>query len=864
MKKELTSSFQAGSFEQSLYKFWLENGYFTPEKNSSKEAFSIVIPPPNVTGKLHMGHALVNTLQDVIVRFKRMKGYNVLWLPGTDHAGIATQMVVERELAKEKKTKYDLGREEFLKIMWEWKEKYKDNIKNQLQMLGCSCDWTRERFTLDEGLSKAVRFAFVKLYKENLIYRDYYIVNWCPRCRTALSDLEVVHKEVKGKLYHILYPFKEREGGLVVATTRPETMLGDSAVAVNPKDERYKKYIGEKVILPLVERELPIIADENVDLEFGTGSLKVTPAHDPVDFIIGKKHNLNYYIIFDEKGVITKEGGPYEGLDRFEGRRKILEDLKDKGFLIKIEDHLHKVGHCQRCETMIEPYFSRQWFLKMDEMAREAIKVVKNGDLKITPSFWEKTYFEWLENIHDWCISRQLWWGHRIPAFYCSCGNIIVEMEDPDKCPKCGSNNLKQDEDVLDTWFSSALWPFSTMGWPSETDDLKNFYPTSLLITGFDILFFWVARMVMMALKFTGKIPFKEVYLNGLVRDSEGEKMAKTRGNVIDPEEVCKLYGPDAVRFTLTILTSYGRDIPLSYERMEGYKNFMNKLWNASRFVFSNLEELLPLDFSSEIPHLYILSKLQKTIKNVLEAFDFLRFDILTNEIYHFVWHEFCDWYIEISKFYLKSEKAKEAQSVLFFVLQNILKLLHPIVPFITEEIWQKIQISKSITFEKFPEFDEKLLNENAENSFEKFKVLISKIRSFRKTLNLEKRVRLEIFIKGKEVHLMKELIEFMENVNVNILNLDENFPEGFKDIQDDWEWVLKIQKEFLSDLLIERIKKEFKKLNVERDRLILKLNDKNFKEKAKEEVVNSQKERLIAIEEKISFLSENLKSYAK
>ncbi len=863
MKKELKTSFEAGSFENFLYKFWLDERYFTPEINSKKKSFSIVIPPPNVTGKLHMGHALVNTLQDIIIRYKRMKGFNVLWLPGTDHAGIATQMVVERELKKEGKTKYDLGRENFLKIMGDWKEKYKDNIKNQLQMLGCSCDWTRERFTLDEGLSYAVRYAFVKLYKENLIYQDFYIVNWCPRCRTALSDLEVVHKEVKGKLYHILYPFKEREGGLVVATTRPETMLGDSAVAVNPKDERYKNFIGEKVILPLLKKEIPIIADENVDLEFGTGALKVTPAHDPVDFIIGKKHNLPYYLIFDEKGVINKEGGPYEGFDRFEGRRKVLEDLKKEGLLIKIEDHLHKVGHCQRCETMIEPYFSKQWFLKMEDMAKEAIKVVKSGEIKLIPSFWEKTYLEWLENIHDWCISRQLWWGHRIPAFYCTCGNIIVEMEDPKICPKCGSENLKQDEDVLDTWFSSALWPFSTMGWPEETEDLKVFFPTSLLITGFDILFFWVARMVMMSLKFTGKVPFYEVYLNGLVRDAEGEKMSKTRGNVIEPEEVCKLYGPDAVRFTLSALTSYGRDIPLSHERMEGYRNFMNKLWNASRFVLSNIEEPLPLQVDKEIPHQYILSKLQKTIKNVEDGFSLYRFDILTNEIYHFVWNEFCDWYIEISKYYLKKEKTESVKSILFFILKNILKLLHPIIPFITEEIWQKMEISKSITIEDYPEFDENLLNEGAEKVFEKFKVLISKIRAYRKSLNLGKNVRLNLFIKGERVEELKNLIEFMENVEVEVTE-KEKIIEGIKDKYEDWEWLLKVQKDFLSENFLNTIKKEIEKLLCEKERIEKRLKDENFIKKAKNEVISIQKERLKEVEEKIAFFNENLKVYGE
>ncbi len=865
MKKELAPSFQVGTFENKWYKYWLENNFFTPELLSKKEVFSIVIPPPNVTGKLHMGHALVNTLQDVIVRFKRMDGYNVLWLPGTDHAGIATQMVVERELAREGKTRYELGRERFLEIMWKWKEKYKDNIKNQLQILGCSCDWTRERFTLDEGFSKAVRYAFVNLYKENLIYRGNYIVNWCPRCRTALSDLEVVHKEVKGKLYYILYPYKEEEGGIVVATTRPETMLGDSAVAVNPEDERYNNLVGKKVILPLMKREIPIICEDMVEKEFGTGALKVTPAHDPLDFIIGGKHNLPYHLIFDEKASVTKEGGVYENLDRFEARRKVIEDLKKENLLIKIEDHLHKVGHCQRCETMVEPYLSKQWFLKMEDMAKEAIKVVEENELIIIPEFWKKTYLEWLLSIHDWCISRQLWWGHRIPAFYCACGNVIVEMEDPKSCPLCGSKSLSQDEDVLDTWFSSALWPFSTMGWPEETRDLEIFYPTSLLITGFDILFFWVARMVMMGLKFTKKIPFKEVYLNGLVRDAEGEKMSKTKGNVIEPEEVCKLYGPDAVRFTLTILTSYGRDIPLSHERMEGYRNFMNKLWNASRFVLSNVEEPLNLNYSPEFPHLYILSKLHKTIKKARDSFKIYRFDIIANEIYHFVWHEFCDWYIEVSKYYLKNEKKEETKSVLFYVLENILKLLHPIIPFITEEIWQNMgKNSKCLTVENYPKYDEKIINEEAEKTFEKFKVLISKIRSFRKTLELDKKIRLNLFIKGdlKEINTLKPLLDFMENIEV--FSIEGELPMGIKDIYENLSWVLKIPGEFYNETLFERLNRELKKLKGEEERLEKKLKDENFINKAKKEIIEKQKERLKEIKDKIIFFEENLKIYER
>ncbi|PKL15996.1 MAG: valine--tRNA ligase, partial [Spirochaetae bacterium HGW-Spirochaetae-5] len=652
---ELSPSYEPKEAEEKWYEYWEKKGYFHADVNDGREPYSIVIPPPNVTGNLHMGHALNNTLQDILARWQRMKGKSVLWMPGTDHAGIATQNVVERLLAAEGKTKHDLGRDAFEKKVWEWKEHSGNQIQGQLRRLGSSLDWERERFTLDAGLSKAVRKVFVTLYDEGLIYQGYRIINWCSRCETALSDIETEFQELDGNLWHIKYPIKGTDEFLVVATTRPETMLGDSGVAINPEDERHSHLIGRTAILPLMNREIPIFGDSYVDKEFGSGFVKVTPAHDPNDFEMGKRHNLEEIIIMDEHAVINENGGVYKGLDRYAARKKVVADLEALGLLEKVEKHEHSVGHCYRCSTVVEPYLSKQWFVKIKPLADDAIKVVEDGKIRFVPKNWEKTYFEWMYNIRDWCISRQLWWGHRIPAFYCEeCSHITVTMEDPDKCGKCGSSNIRQDEDVLDTWFSSALWPFSTMGWPDETPELAKYYPTSVLVTGFDIIFFWVARMIMTGVKFMKEIPFLDVYIHALVRDEHGQKMSKSKGNVIDPLVMMDQYGTDAFRFTLAAFAAQGRDIILSEKRIEGYSSFCNKIWNATRFILMNLgddfkpEKLNPDKL--EVFDKWILHSLNNTVKNVSEALEQYRFNEAANLIYEFWWNEFCDWYLELVK----------------------------------------------------------------------------------------------------------------------------------------------------------------------------------------------------------------------
>jgi valyl-tRNA synthetase len=863
MKKELSKAFEASTFESGWYDFWLEKGYFTARPDSGKPPFCIVIPPPNVTGKLHMGHALNNTLHDVIVRWKRMQGFDVLWLPGTDHAGIATQMVVERELAKEGKNRHAMGREAFLEVMWAWKAQYKDNIKRQLQMLGCSCDWTRERFTLDEGLSKAVRKAFVTLYDEGLITRGWSIVNWCPRCQTALSDLEVEHMEVKGKLWHIRYPLQDGAGSIVVATTRPETMLGDTAVAVHPEDERYQALVGKMLVLPLMERPIPIIADEGVEKEFGTGAVKVTPAHDPNDFNFGKRHNLPSVLIMDDRGVLNDEAGPYQGMDRFEARRKVVADLEAKGLLVEIKDHLHNVGHCQRCRTMVEPTLSRQWFVKMEPLAAPAVQVVEDGRIQFIPDQWVKVYNEWLTNIHDWCISRQLWWGHRIPAWYCPCGATIVAETDPAACPKCGSRDLKQDEDVLDTWFSSGLWPFSTLGWPEPTEDLRRYYPTDLLITGFDILFFWVARMTMAGLKFRGEVPFRQVYFTGLVRDAQGDKMSKTKGNVIDPEQVCREFGPDAVRFTLAIHASYGRDIPLSYERMAGYKAFVNKLWNASRFILSNLDGPPPAMKPTLWPHRHIVSRLHAVLAEVDEALTLYRFDTAAHALYHFLWHEFCDWFIEIAKPHLRDEAAKaQTQSVLYHVLETCLRALHPFIPFITEEIWQNLETGgESLAVAAWPKADPSKRDPQAEAHFAAFEELVTRVRAFKVGSNLDKKAHLRLFLHlpaGREAFAAYfPLLKFMENCDAEAVPAVEALPAGVKDNFAGLTWCLKVPVEELTPEFLARVRKEMAKLGEEVKRADARLVNEAFTSKAKPEVIEEARRKREALLARLATLKE-------
>ncbi len=700
MKTELSKGYEPGQVEKKWFDVWEKRGDFHADENSSKPHYSIVIPPPNVTGVLHMGHALNNTLQDILCRWKRMSGYEVLWMPGTDHAGIATQNVVEKQLAAENKDRHEVGREAFVDRVWKWREESGGQIINQLKRLGASCDWQRERFTMDEGLSEAVREVFVSLYDDGLIYRDNRLINWCPRCHTALSDLEVEHEDKQGNLWHLRYPVQGTDQYLVVATTRPETMLGDTAVAVHPEDERYRELIGKSILLPLMDREIPIIADEYVDMEFGSGAVKITPAHDFNDFEIGKRHDLEFINVLDESGMINENGGSYVGMERNAARVKVVADLDALGLLEKVDNYTNAVGECYRCRTIIEPYMSKQWYVSVKSLAAEAIKAVESGQTKIIPQQWEKTYFEWMYNIRDWCVSRQIWWGHRIPAWFCDdCDEITVSRENVSVCKHCGSKNIRQETDVLDTWFSSALWPFSTMGWPEQTQALQKFYPTSCLVTGFDILFFWVARMMMMGTKFMGEVPFKEVYIHALVRDAQGKKMSKSKGNVIDPLIIVDEYGADAFRYTLCAFAAMGRDIKLSTERIGGYRNFVNKLWNASRFTLMNLEDYEPAEnsltgLSLSPADQWILDRYAFAAKEVNRALTTYKFNDAASILYSFTWHEFCDWYIELSKDNLYGnivEARRTTQVVLFTVLEGLLRMLHPILPFVTEEIWHAL-----------------------------------------------------------------------------------------------------------------------------------------------------------------------------
>jgi len=763
--------------EGRIYSFWTDKGLFKADENSVKPPFSVVIPPPNVTGSLHMGHALNNTLQDILCRYKRARGFNVLWVPGCDHAGIATQNVVERELKKEGKKRHDLGREKFVERVWEWKEKYGTTIMMQLRKLGSSLDWSRERFTMDEGLSEAVKEVFVRLYNEKLIYRGDYIINWCPRCHTALSDIEVEHKDLDGNFYHIKYPYKDKPGFIQVATTRPETLLGDTAVAVNPDDPRYKDIPeGTLVILPETDRAIPIIKDEYVDKEFGTGAVKITPAHDPNDFLVGLKHKLEMIKVMDESAKMNENAGAkYKGMDRFEARKKIMEELDARGLVVKIEPHKHAVGHCYRCNTVIEPYISTQWFVKIKPLAEPAIKAVENGEIQFTPDMWKKVYFEWMNNIKDWCISRQLWWGHRIPAWYCECGEIIVSKETPAECPKCGSIRLKQDEDVLDTWFSSALWPFSTLGWPKDTKDLKAFYPTSVLVTSWDILFFWVARMIMTGIKFMEKPPFAHVVINSLVCDSEGKKMSKSKGNVVDPLDIISKYSADSLRFTMATLETATRHIAFSEDRLKGYSNFMNKIWNAAKFVKQNLEGYKSVDLDKanlKLPEKWILSRLNAVTDRVTDGLEEFKFSESTLALYDFFWHDFCDWYLEIAKIDLYregSEYKNTVQTVLAKVLKDSLVLLHPYIPFITEEIYQNMAFAgakDTIMKESWP-FAHEPFNFDAKE-MDVVMDVIYVLRNARGEFNISPAEKLEAYL----VTDKKELVEANKEIIITLAKL--------------------------------------------------------------------------------------------
>ncbi|PIX22115.1 MAG: valine--tRNA ligase [Deltaproteobacteria bacterium CG_4_8_14_3_um_filter_43_13] len=775
----LEKGYDPAKVEDKWSSHWINNGFFKADVNDLRKTFSIVIPPPNVTGSLHMGHALNNTLQDILARFKRMAGFNVLWMPGTDHAGIATQNVVERELAQKGISRHSLGREEFIEHIWKWREEFGGIIINQLKKLGASCDWSRERFTMDEGLSRAVREVFVELYNEKLIYRGDYIINWCPRCQTALSDLEVEHEETEGYLYYLKYPLYNSKKFVVVATTRPETMLGDTAVAVNPNDERYKKLIGKTAVLPVIGRQIPVIADEYVNKDFGTGAVKVTPAHDVNDFEMGLRHNLEAIRVMDVDGRMNDNAGPYKGLDRFRCRKEIIEEFQKSGTLKKRENYSHNIGHCYRCKVVIEPTLSKQWFVKVKPLADVAIEAVKDGRVRIIPASWEKTYFEWMNNIRDWCISRQIWWGHRIPAWYCNdCGEVIVSKDDPTQCSKCLSSNISQETDVLDTWFSSALWPFSTMGWPEQTKELELFYPTSVLVTGFDILFFWVARMMMMGIKFMDKVPFEDVYIHALVRDIEGKKMSKSKGNVIDPLVIIEKYGADAFRFTLAAFAAQGRDIKLSEERIGGYRNFANKIWNASRFSLMNMEgydeNLIDKDrIEYTLSDKWIMSRLNRTIEQTRDALENYRFNEGAHFLYQFVWHEFCDWYIELIKPYLfdkaDSKLRLNTQHVLLGVLNTVLCLLHPFMPFITEEIWSKLPNSEgSITVHQYPKSDSNLIDEKAEAEMNLIIDIVGNIRNVRGEMNIPPATQVETFLYTED----QETYDKLERNKDHIKNL--------------------------------------------------------------------------------------------
>ena len=855
MAKELKKVYEPQEVEDRLYAHWEELGCFKADNKSKKEPFTVVIPPPNVTGQLHMGHAMDETIQDILIRYKKLRGYETLWLPGTDHAGIATQIKVEEMLRKEGLTRYDLGREAFLERVWAWKEKYGSTIINQLKKLGSACDWSRERFTMDEGCSAAVRKVFVDLYEKGLIYQGNRIINWCPNCKTALSDVEVEYTEKEGRLWHIEYKVKDSDEVVVCATTRPETMLGDTGIAVNPNDKRYTHLVGKTAILPLVGREIPVFADDYVEMEFGTGCVKVTPSHDPDDFEMGQRHGLDFILVIDENGRMTEGCGKYAGMDRYEARRAIVEDLEAQGLLRKVEELPHNVGVCYRCGTDVEPMTSTQWFVKMKPLAQPAIEAVRKGDIRFVPSRFENTYFNWMENVRDWCISRQLWWGHRIPAFYCdTCGKMFVSREDLTVCPDCGAP-VRQDEDVLDTWFSSALWPFSTLGWPEKTDDLAYFYPTSTLVTGYDIIFFWVARMIFSGLEHMGQKPFSDVLIHGLVRDAQGRKMSKSLGNGVDPLEIIKLYGADALRFTLITGNSPGNDTRFSADKVEAARNFANKIWNASRFVLMNLEvenTALPPLSQLEPEDKWILSKMNRLVEEVTENLESYDLGVALSKLYDFFWDSFCDWYIELCKARLFAEddnrQAKlTAQSVLAHVLFVALRLLHPFMPFITEELYLSLPHEKtSIMFESWPKPDDALRFSADEADMEKIMGAINAIRARRSEMNVPPSRRAALFIETKEHDLFAAGIPFFQRLaGISEVSFEQPPADVVTIVTDGARLFIP-----LGDLVdfgaeLARLQNEKKKLHKEIERAGSKLNNPGFLAKAPAEVVEEEKTKL-------------------
>ena len=875
-EKNIPTVYDPQSFEKKWYKYWEDNKLFHAEVKMDKQPFSIVIPPPNVTGQLHMGHALDNTLQDIQIRWRRMQGYNTLWMPGADHAGIATQIKVEEMLAQDNISRYDLGRDKFIEKVWEWKEQYGDRIITQLKSLGASCDWERERFTMDEGCSKAVREVFVSLYEKGLIYQWYRITNWCPRCNTALSDIEVEHEDKPGNLYHLRYQVENSDEYIIVATTRPETMLGDSGVAVHPEDERYCHLIGKNLILPIVERKIPIFADDYVDPFFGTGAVKVTPAHDPNDFEMGQRHNLEQIVILNSNATMAENTGKYQGLDRYACRKALLQDLEAIGALVKIEEHNHAVGQCQRCSTIVEPMVSKQWFVKMESLAQPAIAAVETEKIKFVPERFTKIYLNWLDGIRDWCISRQIWWGHRIPAWYCECGETIVARDSVNSCPKCGSANVKQDEDVLDTWFSSALWPFSTMGWPEQTPELKQFYPTSVLVTGYDIIFFWVARMIMMGLEFQQEIPFKHVFIHGLVRDSQGRKMSKSLGNGIDPLEVVEKYGADTLRFMLITGNTPGNDMRFYWERVESTRNFANKLWNASRFVLMNLtdydENFDPQASDYTLADKWILSRYNQTVSDVTRNLERFELGEAGRAIYEFIWNEFCDWYIELSKARLynkeDSRARQTAQSVLCYVLENTLKLLHPFMPFITEEIWQHIpHEGDSIIVASWPVEQTTLTDKKAELNMEIVMETIKAIRNMRAEVNVAPGRKSEAILQLASAELVQlfelnasyvKTLAAVEPLNVS-LTTPEKPENAMAAVVSGVEIYMPLKGLIDVDKETARLNKELLTLDKELARVSGKLSNEGFVAKAPPDVIEKEKAKQQEFEEKVKAINERL-----
>lgn len=878
--RNIATTYNPKEFEERIYKTWEEKGYFTPKTDKSKKPYTIIMPPPNITGKLHLGHALDNTLQDFLIRVKRMQGYSALWLPGEDHASIATEVKVENELLKQGLKKKEMGREAFLEKVWEWTDEYRERIRQQLKKMGASADFTREAFTMDENLNKAVREVFVKLYNEGLIYQGNRITNWCPKCKTALSDAEIEYSEQAGHFWHIKYPVVGSNNEyLEIATTRPETMLGDTAVAVNPKDERYKHLVGKTLMLPLVNREIPIIEDDYVDLEFGTGAVKITPAHDPNDYLVGKRHNLEEINVMNEDGTINALGSKYAGMDRYEARKAIVKDLEEQGFLVKIKEHAHNVGCHDRCRTTVEPMISKQWYVKMETLAKPAIEAVREKKIKFVPERFEKIYYNWMENIQDWCISRQLWWGHRIPVWYCrDCGEMIVSVEEPKACSKCESNNLEQDKDVLDTWFSSALWPFSTLGWPEETEDLKYFYPTNTLVTGYDIIFFWVARMIFSGLHNMKDIPFETVLMHGIIRDAEGRKMSKSLGNGVDPLDVIEQYGADALRFMLITGNAPGNDIRYQEEKVEAARNFANKIWNASRFVMMNLDRNLMEKYKEDkdytLADRWILSRLNTVTKDITENIEKFELGIASQKIYDFIWSEFCDWYIELVKpvLYGSDEKPKGiAFNVLYKVLTTSLQLLHPIMPFITEEIYTHLDAEyESITISKWPEYEESLKDKEAEQNMDYIIDAIRSIRNVRAEMNVppSRKAKLLALVSKEAEKAFEAGTVYFEKLasaaEVQKLSSKEGISENAVS-------VVTAGAEIYIPLLdlvdrekeLERLNKEKTKLLSEIDRAEKKLSNERFISKAPKAVVDEErakgekyKEMLKAVIQRIESLN--------